>query len=121
MFYYLEVTLYVQAANQADVSHPIINCKVHGFIQFVEGPLTISDKIWYSGTLSGSDRYLIVPATTAKDAIAYITPGTDKKHCQVLDYGREIITNYEVPCGYGGTKGKLKIYCGGNSRTIYSY
>lgn len=31
------------------------------------------------------------------------------------------ITNYEVPCGYGGTKGKLKIYCGGNSRTIYSY
>ncbi len=116
-------TLYVQAANQADVSHPIINCKVHGFIQFVEGPLIISDKIWYSGTLSGSDRYLIVPATTAKDAIAYITPGTDKKTLSSIRlwYGREIITNYEVPCGYGGTKGKLKIYCGGNSRTIYSY
>ena len=113
----------VQASNQADVNHPIIDCKVHGFIQFVEGPLTISDKIWYSGVLSGADTYLIVPSTTAKDAIAYITPGTDKKTLDSvrLWYGKESCTKYQVSCGYGGTKGKLKIYCGGNSRTIYSY
>lgn len=112
----------VYAANSATVWHKDIDCKVYGFIEFVEGPLTISDKIWYNGVLSGTDSYLIVPGAKAKDAIAYITPGTDKSTLGSirLSYGAASVKGIQVPCGYGGTKGKLTLYCGGTTRTIYS-
>ena len=101
----------VFASDEAYISHPDIHCKLYGFIQFVEGPLTISDKIWYRGQLSGEDVSLIAPGATAKDDIVYITPGTDKKTLESirLFWGKEKVAGSKVSCGYGGTKGKLKM------------
>ena len=110
----------VLAESSIDISHPYIDVKLHGYIDFVEGPLWITDKIWYNGLLYGTDIDIMV--SRSADTKATLIPGTDKSSKQkiTLHQGKRTASGDKVSCGRGGSYGKLKMNCGGKTKTITS-
>lgn len=96
----------------------ITDCDVHlnGYISGVEGPLTITDKIWYNANLTGSEDEIecVVSPTIShgEGNTAYVIPGTDKKELsKVYLYDQKrFVSDNKVSCGYGGSKAILKMH-----------
>ena len=55
----------VLAANAYDLKVAGADITLHGFIEFVEGPLWVKDKVYYNGALRGRDASLIVDGSNS--------------------------------------------------------
>lgn len=110
----------VHASAYKTISSSLVDVNLSGYIGFVKGPSVIKDKIWYTGTLWGSD----IEWTDGREGRrVFVTPGTDKKTLSSI-----LLTEDKVQCsasgkkcGYGGTYGKLYMNCTGTEWTLISY
>ena len=106
------------ASGYKTISSTSSDVNLTGYIDYLEGPFTIKDKIWYTGTLWGSDA----SACTGSDI--YITPGTDKQTLpsKILTGTKTRVSGNGVKCGNGGSYGMLKMRCVEKSTicTLYS-
>lgn len=93
-----------------------LNAKMHGYIDFLEGPLWIADKVYYNGSVLGKEAYLI----TNKDG-NYVQAGTNKKALtkKYVYYGNPVSVS-GADCGYGGTGAYLNMSCEGTTKKIKS-
>lgn len=106
----------VLAYTSAAIKHPHIDVNLNGYIDFLDGPLLLPDKIWYYGLLSGSD--ITVMANRSSDTRATITPGTNKKTLSTITLfdGRKRVSMDDISCGIGGSYGQLQMICGGKKK-----
>ncbi len=110
------VAITASAANEGTITY----CDVHlnGYISGVEGPLTITDKIWYNANLTGSEdeiECIVSPTFSHGDEnTAYVQPGTNKKTLsKVYLYDqRRMVSGNQVSCGYGGSTAILNMHLG---------
>lgn len=105
------------AATNATMPIDQLNAMMHGYIDFLEGPLTIADKVYYNGKVSGSDADKIVK----REDKNYVQAGTDKKDLtkKVVYYNHPVEVS-GAKCGYGGSYGYLNMSCEGCKRKIVS-
>lgn len=92
-----------------------------GYITGVEGPLTITDKIWYNASLSGSDAdYVPNPDFAGSGDEVYVIPGTDTKTLSkvYLWADDKVVYGNEVSCGYGGSRAILQMHIPSKNKTI---
>lgn len=95
--------------------------KLDGYIAGVEGPLTITDKIWYNASLSGSDaNYVPNPSFSGSGDKVYVVPGTDTKTLSkvYLWADDKVVYGNEISCGYGGSKAILEMHISSKNKTI---
>lgn len=104
------------AARSYDMPISGLNAKMHGYIDFLEGPLTIADKVYYNGSVFGKEAYLI----TNKEG-GYVQAGTNKKDLpkKYVYYGHAISVS-GAKCGYGGSYAYLNMSCEGTKTKITS-
>lgn len=105
------------AATSYDMPIKGLNAKMHGYVDFLEGPLTIADKVYYNGSVYGSDAYLITNRTNN-----YVQAGTNKKKLikKYVYYGHSVSAS-GAKCGYGGSYAYLNMSCEGTTARITSY
>lgn len=105
------------AATSYDMPISGINAKMHGYIDFVEGPLWITDKVYYNGSVWGKDAYLI----TNRADDNYVQAGTNKKNLakKYVYYGHSVSVS-KASCGYGGSYAYLNMSCEGTTAKITS-
>lgn len=87
---------------------------VNGYISFLEGPLTIQDKVYYTASLGGKD---ISKCTVAYKVIvdnSTITSG-------VLNPSNPSVSASDVKVGYGHEYAKLQFDFNGTTKTLTSY
>lgn len=111
------VSTSLAATNNYSMPIDGMNAAMDGYIDFLEGPLTIQDKVYYSASVYGSDAYQIANTTNN-----YVQAGSDKKNLMK----RYVYFNHPVNvsgenCGYGGSYGYLNMSCEGTVDIIYSY
>lgn len=104
------------AATSYDMPIKGLNAKMHGYIDFLEGPLTIADKVYYNGSVWGKEADLI----TKKDN-NYVRARTNKKKLdKQYVYYRKSVSISGASCGHGGTCAYLDMSCEGSTATIKS-
>lgn len=104
------------ASTSHDMSIKGLNAKMHGYIDFLEGPLWIADKVYYNGSVSGKEAYLIT-----SNSGGYVQAGTNKKDLKkkYVYYGNAVSVS-GANCGYGGSYAYLNMSCEGSKTRIRS-
>lgn len=104
------------AAKSYDMPISGINAKMHGYVDFLEGPLNIADKVYYNSSVYGSDAYMITNRSGN-----YVQASTDKKKLtkKYVYYGHPISIS-GAKCGHGGSRAYLDMSCEGSSARIES-
>lgn len=104
------------ASTSYDMPIKGLDAKMHGYIDFLEGPLWIADKVYYNGAVSGKEAYLIT-----NNAGGYVQAGTNKKALpkKYVYYGHAVSVS-GANCGYGGSYAYLNMSCQGTTKKIRS-
>lgn len=91
-----------------------INATVHGYIDFLEGPLTIEDKVYYNAAIIGTEK--------SKCTVAYsVIVDNSVKSQGVLDKNKYSVLVTDLKVGYGHEYATLKVQFNGKTKTITSY
>ncbi len=87
---------------------------VYGYVKFLEGPLTIQDKVYYTVSMSGTN--------VGKCTVAYsvIVDNKEKFH-GVLNKSNLSDSGNGLAVGYGHEYAKLVLDFNGKTKTITSY
>lgn len=111
----------VFASASKRISSKYSDVNLYGYIDFVEGPYWITDKVWYSASISGVDVSSISQSSDSK--IVYVIPGTDKNSLNpvYLDDCQRMRSGSKISCGYGGSYGKLGMFCVDTTGTVESH
>ncbi|MBQ4521354.1 MAG: hypothetical protein IJA10_00160 [Lachnospiraceae bacterium] len=117
----------VFASASKRISSKYSDVNLYGYIDFVEGPYWITDKVWYSASISGVDVSSIPhssdPSENSGGKMVYVIPGTDENSLNpvYLDDCHRMRSGSKISCGYGGSYGKLAMFCVDTTETVKSY
>lgn len=87
---------------------------VNGYLEFLEGPLTIQDKVYYSVSITGQD---ISQCTVSYDIVV----DGEIKVNGVLDPTNTTDSDTDLKVGYGHEYAQLNLHFNGTTKTIVSY
>lgn len=91
-----------------------IDATVHGYIDFLEGPLTIEDKVYYNAAIIGTEK--------SKCTVAYsIIVDNSIKSQGVLDKNKYNVSVTDLKVGYDHEYATLKLQFNGKTKTMTSF
>lgn len=91
-----------------------INAKVHGYVDFLEGPLTIEDRVYYNAGIAGSQ--------SSKCTVAYsIIVDNKTKSSGTLDKNKSSVSVSGMKVGYGHEYAILRLKFSGKTKNLTSY
>ncbi len=99
---------------------------LYGYLDFLEGPLTIKDKVWYNANIYGTYDMtgIMTNASHGDNQCCYVMPGTDNVTLNkefMYDTKRSVTSGTNgVYVGYGGTQGKMIMNAMGTKSTLYA-
>lgn len=87
---------------------------VYGYIDFLEGPLTIEDRVYYTASIGGSD--------ISKCTVAYkVIVDNSIKVSGVLKKSNPTASESGLKVGHGHEYAKLQLDFNGNTKVLTSY
>ena len=90
-----------------------ISAKVHGYIGFVNGPVGITDKVWYRASMYGADAY----GCTTK---YYVYKPSKTYRSGTINYRTRnlCVSGQKVSVGYSGRSASLKLVFNGKTKIL---
>ena len=120
----MSISTLIASANTTKVINTANNTlHMEGYIDFLEGPNVIKDKIWYHGSIYGTYDLtgIMTNGTYGDNNCCYVRPGTNSDMLSrvYLYKSKTFVTsgNSGIYTGYGGTKGVLEMNLMGTKST----
>lgn len=119
--------VFAMAYSDTTISTANSTLKMYGYLDFLEGPNVIKDKIWYDANIYGTYDMtgIMTNASYGDDNCCYVIPGTNKHSLskQFMYKGKLSVSSGSsgVYIGYGGSNGKMIMNLMGKKYTFMAY